>query len=136
MAKGNDTGSAGTAMPVITRNDVKSLDSDIRFISTKNPGLKAKGRFFVGSALFWGIVALVLALGAAVYAVMRKVAARRADIAGTKTRKATKMALRRLRKADELLKQNLHSAFYEELHKALLGFISDKLAVQIGRAHV
>ncbi len=131
VAKGNDTGSAGTAMPVVARNDVKSLDSDIRFISTKNPGLKAKGRFFVGSALFWVIVALVLVLGAAVYAVMRKVAARRADIAGTKTRKATKMALKRLRKADELLKQNLHSAFYEELHKALLGFISDKLAVPV-----
>jgi tetratricopeptide (TPR) repeat protein len=56
-------------------------------------------------------------------------AARRADVVGTRNRKATKMALKRLHLAGTFLKQDLHTAFYEELHKALLGFISDKLNI-------
>lgn len=131
VARGNETGPSGTVVQPVSQKDVKSLDSDIRFISTKNPGLKVKGRFFVGSALFWILIAAVLAAGAVAYAVIRKIAARRADVAGTKNRKATKMAMKRLRKAEEFLRQDLHSAFYEELHKALLSFMSDKLALPV-----
>ena len=36
----------------------------------------------------------------------------------------------RLRQAQNYMNENLHSPFYEELHKALLGYISDKLAIQ------
>jgi tetratricopeptide (TPR) repeat protein len=61
----------------------------------------------------------------------RKIAARKADVVGTKNRKATKMALSRLKLAETFLKQNLYTAFYEELHKALLGFISDKLNISL-----
>lgn len=39
------------------------------------------------------------------------------------------MALKRLHLASTFLKQDLYTAFYEELHKALLGFISDKLNI-------
>ena len=41
------------------------------------------------------------------------------------------MALKRLQLANTFLKQNLYTAFYEELHKALLGFISDKLNIPV-----
>lgn len=41
------------------------------------------------------------------------------------------MALKRLQLAGTFLKQNLYTAFYEELHKALLGFVSDKLNVPV-----
>ena len=51
----------------------------------------------------------------------------RADVAGTKNRRATKMAQKRLKQAGEYLDKSLYTAFYEELHKALIGFISDKL---------
>lgn len=129
VARGNESEAEGVVMPSVNRKDVKSLDSDIRFISVKVPALKVKGRFFVGSLWFWLAVSALILCGAFVYAVMRRVAVRRADVAGTKNRKATKMALRRLRKADEFLRSNLYAAFYEELHKALLGFISDKLSI-------
>ena len=81
----------------------------------------------MGSALFWIIIILLTAIAAACWAALRHLAARRADVVGTKNRKATKMALKRLQLAGTFLKQNLYTAFYEELHKALLGFISDKL---------
>ena len=38
-----------------------------------------------------------------------------------------------LKQAQVYLKENLHAPFYEELHKALLGYISDKLAIQFAQ---
>lgn len=112
-----------------TGQGVKNLNEDIRYISTRMPALAPKGGFFVGSGLFIAISVLVVLLSAALYLVLRSMTARRADIAGMKTRKATKMALKRLKAAENYLKQNLYTAFYEELHKALLGFVSDKLNI-------
>ena len=62
-----------------------------------------------------------------VWYVVRAVQSRRSDTVGMKTRKATKKALRQLKSADAYLKQNLPAAFYEELHKSLVGFIADKM---------
>jgi hypothetical protein len=47
----------------------------------------------------------------------------------TRNKKANKVATMRLKQAQTYLKENLHAPFYEELHKALLGYISDKLAI-------
>lgn len=111
----------------VERRDVKSLGNDIRFISTKRPAFKESGSFFAGSPLFFVILVLLLSGSALLWLALRKMAAMKADVAGSRNRKATKMALGRLKVADEYLGRNLYTAFYEELHKALLGFISDKL---------
>ena len=129
VERGNETDAGGTVISGPSKKDVRTLGSDIRFISTKSPDLVSKGRFFIGSAGFWIIFVLLSVLAAVSWLAFRKVAARRADIAGTKNRKATKMALKRLHLAGTFLKQNLYTAFYEELHKALLGFVSDKLNI-------
>ena len=129
VERGNETDAGGTVISGPSKKDVRTLGSDIRFISTKSPDLVSKGRFFIGSAGFWIIIVLLFVLAAVSWLAFRKVAARRADIAGTKNRKATKMALKRLHLAGTFLKQNLYTAFYEELHKALLGFVSDKLNI-------
>ena len=127
VERGNETDGGGVVISGPSQKDVRTLGSDIRFISTKAPGLASKGAFFVGSPSFWIITVLIFVVAAICWAAFRKLAARRADVVGTKTRKATKMALKRLQLAGTFLKQNLYTAFYEELHKALLGFISDKL---------
>ena len=127
VERGNETDGGGVVISGPSQKDVRTLGSDIRFISTKAPGLASKGAFFVGSPSFWIITVLLFVVAAICWAAFRKLAARRADVVGTKTRKATKMALKRLQLAGTFLKQNLYTAFYEELHKALIGFISDKL---------
>ena len=132
VLKGNESGSSATVIaPDTSQKGVKNLDSDIRYINVKDPLLTAKGHFFVGSGLFWTIVLLLVAAAAILWALLRRMAARKADVAGMKNRKATKMALKRLQLAGTFLKQNLYTAFYEELHKALLGFISDKLTIPV-----
>ncbi len=129
VARGNESDAGGVVVSGSAPKDVKTLASDIRFISTKAPGLVPKGRFFVGSGAFWIILAVLAAAAAAAWAGFRQIAARRADVVRTKNRKATKMALKRLQLANSFLRQNLYTAFYEELHKALLGFISDKMNI-------
>ena len=131
VERGNESDAGGVVVSGMQPKDVRNLASDIRFINVKSPDLSPKGRFFVGSAAFWIILAALVAAAAACWASFRKIAARRADVAGTKNRKATKMALKRLQLANTFLKQNLYTAFYEELHKALLGFISDKLNMPV-----
>ena len=127
--KGKASESSGpvTVTPGVERRDVKSLANDIRFISTKMPSLAKEGSFFLGSTLFLVLLGLILAVAVAFWFAMRKAAAMRADVAMTKNRRATKMAKARLKQAGDFLGKNLYTAFYEELHKALIGFISDKL---------
>ena len=131
VVRGNETDAGGVVVAGPSQKDVRTLGSDIRFISTKAPALVSKGQFLVGSAIFWILSAVLLMLAVVSWLVFRRMAARRADIVGTRNRKATKMALKRLHLAGTFLKQDLHTAFYEELHKALLGFISDKLNIPV-----
>lgn len=125
--KGGDSTPVTTVNSGVERKDVKSLADDIRFIFTGKPGLSGSGSLFVGSVFFWILLALMILGATSVYLAFRKVAAMRADVAGTKNRRATKMAQKRLKLAGEYLDKSLYTAFYEELHKALIGFVSDKL---------
>lgn len=127
VERGNETESGPMVISGITRKDVQNLGSDIRFINVKRPELVSAGTFFVTSPAFLIVTILLILLAVACWFIFRKIAARRADVVGAKNRKATKMALKRLHLAGTFLKQNLYTAFYEELHKALLGFVSDKL---------
>ena len=129
VGKGADTGAsdAGQVIQGVNRKDVRDVGSDIRFISTKAGAFAPVGHFFAGSPAFWVLTCLLAALAAGLYFALRKLAARRADVVGSKNRGATKMARKRLAQAGTFLKGDLYTAFYEELHRALLGFVSDKL---------
>ena len=113
----------------VDRKGVKNLGEDIRFIKTKNRGFSSGDRFLAGRTLYPVLLAVLAGLAAALWLAFRKAAALRADVVGTRNRKATKMALKRLKLSGEFLSKNLQGAFYEELHRALLGFVSDKLAI-------
>ena len=120
-----------SSLVVPDRKGVKNLGEDIRFIRRDMPSSSFSSDFLVGSARYWIAAILLIVCAAAVWYMMRGMETRRADVAGTRNRKATKMALNRLKTAREYLEKNLYAAFYEELHKALLGFISDKLNIGI-----
>lgn len=130
VAKGEETeASVAGVVQGVGRQGVRNLNQDIRFINVKSPGLAPKGYFFTGSFAFYAIAGAIVLIAVIAWILLRSLAARRADIAGTKTRKAVKMAKKRLNKAEEYLKQNIQSAFYEELHKAVVGYVADKLNI-------
>ena len=122
--------SDGSGTLTVDRKGVKNLGEDIRFIKTKTSLSEDKG-FFVGKPAYWVLVALLLLGAVAVWLSLRKLAARRADVAGSRNRKATRQALKRLKLAGDFLDKNLYTAFYEELHRALIGFIADKLTMDM-----
>ncbi|MCD8207823.1 MAG: BatD family protein [Bacteroidales bacterium] len=130
VEKGKDNGTGtGAMMTGVDRSGVKSLNSDIRFISVKMQKLLPKGQFFVGSTAFIVLMVVLVLLAALIWLALRRIAARRADIVAAKNRKANKMAVKRLKLAGTFLSQNLYTAFYEELHKAMVGYVSDKLNI-------
>ena len=122
----------GSETLIVDRKGVKNLGEDIRFIRTKTD-LGADEGFLVGKSLYWVIVALLCALAVALWLGLRKLAARRADVSGSRKRQATRQALRRLSQAGDFLKKDLYTAFYEELHRALVGFVTDKLGMDMAR---
>ena len=129
VEKGEEVSGGGVVVPGSNRQGVRSLSEDIRYIALGDGHLKKKGAFFAGSLLFY---LLMITLAILFFIINRLLAfsqARRADVAGSKNRRANKMARTRLKQAEDYLHKNLSGAYYEELHKALLGYVSDKLMI-------
>ena len=120
----------GSVMMGINKQQVVNLGSDIRYISTSSPRLAKKGSFFIGSIFFFIVVALVIIFYFVADRLLARHAKLKGDVRRTRNKKANKVAKMRLKQAQLYMKENLHSPFYEELHKAMLGYVSDKLAIQ------
>ena len=129
VEKGEEITGGGIAVAGSNRQSVRSLREDVRYIALGDGNLKKKGAFFAGSPLFFILLALVALACVLTSLLLRHRQARLADVAGSKNRRANKMARARLKSAEGYLHQNLGSAYYEELHKALLGYVSDKLMI-------
>ena len=132
-AQGDVQGSGPDVVKSFDQKEVGNLNRDIRYISRDHRRFEPHGTFFLGTPLFWGLFFL-MTLGSLLFGLIwTKLAARRADVVKTRTRKASKMAMRRLKDAKKYLDQHIQGAFYEELHKALLGFVADKMNVPYGQ---
>lgn len=129
IEKGEEIVGGGVAVAGVNRQGVRNLTDDIRYIHIKNTGLTKKGAFFAGSSIFYIIAAVIVALFFAAVKLFRFTEARKADVVGAKNRRANKMARNRLRNAKSYLEKGLSTAYYEELHKALIGYVSDKLTI-------
>ena len=129
VAKGDDIDGGSMVAPGVNRQGVRNLAEDIRYISLGNGNFREKGVFFAGSPLFFILLAAIVILFFVLDRVLKFSEQRRADVAGTRNRRANKMARAKLKAAENYLRQNLGGAYYEELHKALLGYVSDKLAI-------
>ncbi len=122
-----------------SKEDVKVLGNDIRYIKTNNIILKPKDDYFFGSPLFYaGLISPFFAFIGFLF-VRRKSIELNSDIAAVKSRKATKMAKKRLSIAAQHLKSNSKEQFYVEIFKALYGYIGDKLnipAADLSKDHI
>ena len=128
---------AGNADQVIAdftnKEDLKVLGQDIRYIKMGETSLTRKGDFFFGSTTYylWYIIPLVLFIVFVI--VYRKKAIENANVAKVRTKKANKVAAKRMKNAGRLLAENKQEAFYDEVLKALWGYISDKLNIPVSQ---
>ncbi|GAE15502.1 hypothetical protein IX307_001412 [Bacteroides pyogenes] len=128
---------AGNANQVIAnftnKEDLKVLGEDIRYIKQNEVTLVPKGHFFYGSMRFWLFYIIPTLAFIVLFIVYRKQAIENANVAKIKTKRANKIAVKRMKMAGKLLSNNKQEAFYDEVLKALWGYISDKLNIPVSR---
>ena len=130
IAKG-DPGSSTTAS-FVNRQDVK-VEQDIRFLKTDEPSYLSATTFFVGSLNYWLWYLIPLLLLIVLFVLNRKQARENANVALMRTRKANKMAIKRLKTANRYLKEQDKEHFYDEVLRAIWGYFSDKLSIPVAR---
>ena len=117
----------------ISKEDLKVLGQDIRYIKTGDTNLTHKDEYFFGSMGYWMWYIIPLALFIACMVIYRKQALENANVAKVRTKKANKVATKRMKNAGKLLVEKKTEAFYDEVLKALWGYISDKLSMPVSQ---
>ncbi len=130
IAKG-DPGSSMTST-FVNRQEVK-VEQDIRFLKTGEPSYLSATTFFVGSLNYWLWYLIPLLVLIVLYIINRKQARENANVALMRTRKANKMAIKRLKTANRYLKEQDKEHFYDEVLRAIWGYFSDKLSIPVAR---
>jgi hypothetical protein len=129
--KGAEQSAGATVYGGVSKEDVKYLGKDIRFIKN-NPGLlRRSGNFIVSKRSFYSAYLFALALFIGVLAVRREHVRRNADLTSVRNRKAAKVAVKRLKVAGAFLKEGPADKFHEEILKAIWGYLSDKLSIAV-----
>ncbi|MBS4013558.1 MAG: protein BatD [Bacteroidetes bacterium] len=113
--------------------DVGLLAEDIRFIYTKPIFLSTKGKYFYKSNFFYVLIILPFALFIIALIFWRRHIELQSNKALVKNRKARRIANKRLKTALLHLNNNNDKSFYEEVSKALWGYISDKMNLSISQ---
>lgn len=128
--KGSDDQNS-SVVSSFSKEDVKMIGKDIRFIKQNNRPLKPKGNSFYGTFEFYLIYVLSLIAFAVFYVLNRKKIKESANLTLVRNKRANKVALKRLREASGYLKNNQAEQFYESVIKALWGYLSDKLSIPV-----
>jgi hypothetical protein len=131
VGKGDDQNTGITVYGGVSKEDVKYLGKDIRFIKTGKGNLKQTGNILVNKQSYYTIFALALIIFLAVLFARREHLRRNSDVSLVKNRKAGKVAIRRLQTAAVCLKSEELDKFYEEMLKAMWGYLSDKLSIPV-----
>lgn len=115
------------------KEDLKVLGKDIRYIKTGEVALSKKDDYLFGSLTYWLWYLVPMVLFIAFLVVYRKQAMENANVAKVRTKKANKVAAKRMKLAGKLLADKNIAAFYDEVLKALWGYISDKLNIPVSQ---
>jgi hypothetical protein len=127
VAKGKNR----TTMASHEQEDLKVLNSDIRYIKMNRFSASADSSVFFGSPRYWLSYAVFSVLFILALGVFYRQAKERANLSKVRGKKAGKEASKRLRNAARLMKARENNAFYEEVMHALLGYAGDKLNLPV-----
>ncbi len=124
-------GEGGT--PIISnftnKENVKFLGNDIRYLKINKVSFVPVEEMFFGTFIYYMCYLFPGVLFIVFFIIYRKQVKENSDLALVRTKKANKMAVRRLKNAGRFLKENQKEAFYEEVLRALWGYLSDKLNI-------
>lgn len=113
------------------KEDVRFIGKDIRFIKTENVRLVLNPLTLFGSKLFVVIIIILIVGFVFAFLAISRLRKLKGNVALVKTRKANKVARKRLKEARNYLQQDNNEKFYEELLRAMWGYVSDKLSIPL-----
>jgi hypothetical protein len=129
VEKGSGESGSAVSYSGANKEEIKYIGSDIRHIKDGSINLTRIGSRFFLSLSFWLLVVVPLSLFLLFLILWRKMAARRSDTVLMKNLKATKIARKRLRKAEAFQKSGQQENFYVAISQALWGYLSDKFSI-------
>lgn len=112
-------------------NHYRMQNMDIRNIKTGDLALSKSQSHMVDSVAYWLWYIFPLLALAALMVYYRKQLKMRADVGLMRTKRANKVAQRRLKRARAFVKAGDRNAFYAELLTAMWGYLSDKLGIPV-----
>lgn len=111
----------------LSKEEVRLIGQDIRFIKTSVPEFRRVGASFHQSGLFVFMCLLPFFGLAVAFGYQRHLLKLSGDVAYARSRSANRLARGRLAKADKLRRVETQKEFYAEISRALIGFAADKL---------
>ncbi|MEA1872828.1 MAG: BatD family protein, partial [Bacteroidota bacterium] len=111
----------------LSGSDIEMMANDIRYIKTIP---KKQKKSFIGTWLFWLAYILPFSILVLIVFLRRKQIKERANITKIRNKKANKVARKRLKLAKGLMDEE-KPEFYNEIIKALWGYVADKLDMDI-----
>ncbi len=127
VARGSGEGAAAVS-PGVRREDVEVLADDIRFIKSSSGSLGGGAPLF-GSAVFYSALFAAPMSLLILFVVVRQRDSQASDSVAMRRSGANKIARKRLGVARKALASNADQTVYEEVSKALWGYLSDKLVI-------
>ena len=127
------TGGNSTVSDYTGQEDLKLLNKDIRYIKTGHTEQHGTDDFFFGSTGYWTSLIVLALIFISLFIVFRQRAIAGADVVGKRAGRANKVATKRLKKAARLMKDNKPNEFYDEVLRALWGYVGDKLNMPVER---
>lgn len=129
--KVNDQNTGATVYGGVAKEDVKYMGKDIRFIKSDPGDLKKPGNIIISQRVFYSTYAFSSLVFLIVLFLRREHIRRNSDISLVRNRKAGKIAIKKLHNASVCLKDGQIDKFYEEILKAIWGYLSDKLSISV-----
>ena len=124
-------GSGSSSSAYSGQEDVKQLNSDIHYIKMGDSRQHAVGEFFFNSTEYWVSLAVLALAFISLFIIFRQRAIDNADVVGQRAGKANKVATKRLKKAAKLMNAGRQNEFYDEVLRALWGYVGDKLNMPV-----
>ena len=115
----------------ISKEDVRLLGNDIRFIKLGKPSLKESEQPAIFSSAYFVTLLSMLALTLGAYLYISRRQRERKNEVLVRGKRANKVAVQRFRAAERYMKEENRHAFYEEMLKALWGYMSDKFNIPV-----
>lgn len=111
--------------------DFELKNKDILHIKVGNLNIQKTHEMYLNSYLFWFWYIIPIVILVSILWYYRKTIKQRSNIQLLKTKRANKVAKKRLKRAKEFMMANLNNEFYAEILKALWGYLSDKLNIPV-----